>query len=160
MSNLPQGRRRAGLASVIIRDFQVEWSLTTQQFGWYPELPQALRNLGLAYEIDGRVDDAITTLETARRFFADAERKEDILTTLGHIGRIKTEAGQAEGVDDIRTHLEGIEGTRLDTWHWRANDNCLLGIASWDISGDHHAGIEYFESMVTVWVISARKATA
>lgn len=121
---------------------------TAEQFGWYPELPQALRNLGLARETDDKLSDAITTLEVAQRLFSEAGRKEDVLTTLWHIGRIKTKAGQAEGADDIRAHLEGIKGTRLDTWHWRANDQALLGIASWDVLASRSVGMNHFVSML------------
>jgi len=39
-------------------------------------------------------------------------------------------------------------GTRLDSWHWRANDQCLLGMARWDLLGDVEAATMQFRLMV------------
>jgi tetratricopeptide (TPR) repeat protein len=122
-----------------------------EQFTWYPELAQATRNLGLAYEASGKLDDAVETLEASERHFENADRpnkKNEVVTTLWHKGRIRIKSGNPAGIDDIGKHLDGIKGTNMDNWHWRANDHCLLGIAYWDILADRSAAAATFESMV------------
>jgi hypothetical protein len=123
-----------------------------EQFMWYPELAQAARNLGLAYEASGELDGAIKTLEAAERHFENADRpnkKSELVTTLWHKGRIRIKKGDTVGIGDVSNHLDGIKGTSLDNWHWQANDHCLLGIAHWDITADRSTATRFFESMVT-----------
>lgn len=111
------------------------------QLNWIRrEYAQACRNLGLALEKEGNLDQAIGILKEAREKFAG---EGDKLTTNWHIGRILINKGDAKGIYIIE------EIKRERDWHWRCNDLVLLGIGYYDLlKNKEEAARKFFEQML------------
>lgn len=115
------------------------------QLNWIGvEYAQACRNLGLAIEKEGFLDQAINLLEEARDRFT---REEEKPTTNWHIGRILIKKGDVRGIYIIEEITKG----RRD-WHWRGNDLALLGIGYYDLlKNKEDEARKFFKQMLKLY---------
>ena len=113
--------------------------------GWTTwEYAQACRNLGLALEKEGKLEQAVDTLKEAKRNF---RRKDDVITTDWHIGRILIKKGDARGIFIIEEITKGDRD-----WHWKGNDLALLGIGYCDLLKNREKeAIEFFKQMLELY---------
>ena len=108
------------------------------------EYAQAYRNLGLALEKEGNLDQAIECLEEAREKFRRTGDKE---TTNWHIGRIRIKKGDVRGVSVIEEIKRGPTN-----WHWKGNDLVLLGIGYYDLlKNKEKEARKFFEQMLELY---------
>ncbi len=108
------------------------------------EYAQACRNLGLALEKQGELDQAIELLEEAKEKF---RRTGDKVTTDWHIGRILIRKRVARGIFII-------EEIKRDpkNWHWKGNDLALLGIGYHDLlKNKEEEARKLFEQMLEIY---------
>jgi tetratricopeptide (TPR) repeat protein len=126
------------------RKIHEEDKRVTLQLNWIGvEYAQACRNLGLAIEKAGNLNQAIDFLIEARNKFA---REEEKPTTNWHIGRILIKKGDVSGISIIKEIKRDPK-----EWHWRGNDLVLLGIGYFDLLENKEDAKKHFKEMIELY---------